>query len=301
MIQFSADLPAGTTVRRVSELVISIGRNAANLVVLNDPTVSSSHARVSWTGSAYRLEDLGSANGIFVDGKALSEAMISCSLTFFLGTVRCLLEVCDACFVSNHESRFLMATPSVTVGRAGDNNWVLADPSVSSHHLRLFQEGEQVFVQNISHHGTRVGGLWVDEASIACGDVIQLGEATIRYARPPLLEEGFSFEPGLVDGVRSAGLFCVSGSLGRDQAGELAERLQAACTKGGKFVDLEMSACRKLHPLCLDVLLDATRSFPSAGKKLRLLAPSQAVTRAMALANAGQRLLVVGAKGKGKG
>ncbi|MBV5332084.1 FHA domain-containing protein [bacterium] len=164
-----------------------------------------------------------------------------------------------------------MATPSISVGRASDNNWLLAYPSVSAHHLRLFQEGEQMFVQNLSDHGTRVGGLLVDEASIAYGDVIQLGEATILYAHPPLLEEGFSFE--------------------------LAERLRSVAKNAGKSVDLEMSACRKLHPMCLDVLLEATQSFAAAGKKLKLIAPSQAVTRAVALANAGQSLLVVGAKG----
>ncbi|MBV5332083.1 FHA domain-containing protein [bacterium] len=71
MIKFSADLPAGTTVSRVSELVVSVGRSTANRVVLNDPTVSSTHARISWIGSAYRLEDLGSANGIWIDGKAI--------------------------------------------------------------------------------------------------------------------------------------------------------------------------------------------------------------------------------------
>jgi pSer/pThr/pTyr-binding forkhead associated (FHA) protein len=297
MIKFSADLPAGTTVSRVSELVVNVGRSTANRVVLNDPTVSSTHARISWIGSAYRLEDLGSANGIWIDGKAILDATITCSLTFFLGAVRCVLEVCDACFVSNNESRFLMATPSISVGRASDNNWLLAYPSVSAHHLRLFQEGEQMFVQNLSDHGTRVGGLLVDEASIAYGDVIQLGEATILYAHPPLLEEGFSFEPCIVAGTPSAELFRVLGSLGRDQADELAERLRSVAKNAGKSVDLEMSACRKLHPMCLDVLLEATQSFAAAGKKLKLIAPSQAVTRAVALANAGQSLLVVGAKG----
>jgi pSer/pThr/pTyr-binding forkhead associated (FHA) protein len=299
MIKFSADLPTGTRIIRVAELVVSIGRGVANRIVLNDPTVSSIHARVSWAGSFYRIEDLGSANGIFIEGKAVSEATTSSALTFFLGTIRCVLEVCDACFTSNDQSCFLMATPSVTVGRAKDNNWVLASPSVSSHHLRLFQESDQMFVQNLSHHGTRVGGLLVDEASIACGDVLQLGEATIVYASPPLLEGGFSFEADPAGGAGSADLFRVLGSLGRDQADELGNRLSAASRNGGKSLDLDMSACQKMHPLCLDALLDATQSFAAVGKKLRLVAPSQAVTRAVALANAGQRLLVVGAKGKG--
>ncbi len=292
MIKFSADLTAGTTVTRVSELVVSIGRSNANLIVLNDPTVSSVHARVSWTGSAYRLEDLGSANGIWVDGQAISEATITGALTFSLGAVRCVLEVGDPCFASNDASHFLMAIPAITVGRASDNNWVIACPSVSSHHLRLIQEGEQMFVQNLSDHGTRVGGLSITEAPIAPGDAIQLGDAYILYTHPPLFDDGFSIEPSLIQGARSAESLRIVGSLGREQAEELAERLRAAFGKAGKSLDLDMSSCRKLHPMCLDVLLEVTQYFTAAGKKLRLVAPSQAVTRAVALANAGQRLVV---------
>ena len=294
MIKFSADLPAGTTVTRVSELVVGIGRSSTNLIVLNHPTISSVHARVSWVGSVYRIEDLGSANGVWVDGKAILEATTSSSLIFFLGAVRCVLEVCDPCFVSNDESRFLMATPAISVGRARDNNWVLASPSVSSHHLRLIQEGEQMFVQNLSDQGTRVGGLSINEAPIAPGEAIQLGDATIYYATPPLLEAGFSFEPAWVAGVRSTELIRVQGSLDRAQAEALADHLRGAFKNARKFLDLDLSACRKLHPMCLDVLLEAAQYFAAAGKKLRLVAPSPAVTRAMALANAGQRLMVVG-------
>lgn len=49
---------------------VRIGRHASNDVVLDDPTVSRFHARITWPRGACRpqLDDLGSANGTIVDG-----------------------------------------------------------------------------------------------------------------------------------------------------------------------------------------------------------------------------------------
>jgi hypothetical protein len=49
-------------------LYATIGRAPDNDVVLEHPTVSNHHARLSWKGSALWVEDLSSANGTFVDG-----------------------------------------------------------------------------------------------------------------------------------------------------------------------------------------------------------------------------------------
>jgi pSer/pThr/pTyr-binding forkhead associated (FHA) protein/anti-anti-sigma regulatory factor len=293
MIKVSAELPSGMMVVRVPELVMSIGRSRENVVVLNEPTVSSVHARLSWSGSRYRIEDLGSANGLWVDGVAVAEASVCDSLTFFLGAVRCVLEVSDPCFICNDNSRFLMAMPTITVGRAGDNNWVLACPSVSSHHLRLIQEGGQMFVQNLSEQGTRVGGLPITYAPIASGEVIQLGSASILYNLPPVLDEGFTLVPCASTGGGLAERFSVSGSLGREQASELADCLGQLLSKGRQSLALDMSSCTRLHPLCLDVLLAVAQTCAGVGGSLRLIAPSPAVARAVALANAGQRLTLV--------
>jgi hypothetical protein len=48
----------------------SLGASPENDIVLGDPYVSGQHARLNWDGSAWWLEDLGSANGTRVDGSA---------------------------------------------------------------------------------------------------------------------------------------------------------------------------------------------------------------------------------------
>jgi pSer/pThr/pTyr-binding forkhead associated (FHA) protein len=50
-----------------------IGRDEGHAVVLLDPQVSRSHARIVWMADRYILEDLGSANGTFVNSNRLTE------------------------------------------------------------------------------------------------------------------------------------------------------------------------------------------------------------------------------------
>lgn len=52
-------------------LYATIGRAADNDIVLEHPTVSNHHARLSWKGNALLIEDLSSANGTFVDGQRI--------------------------------------------------------------------------------------------------------------------------------------------------------------------------------------------------------------------------------------
>ncbi len=54
---------------------ISLGRETClgaekdNDLALNDPFISAHHARLSWDGADWWVEDLGSRNGTFVDGQ----------------------------------------------------------------------------------------------------------------------------------------------------------------------------------------------------------------------------------------
>lgn len=46
----------------------SLGAGSENDIVLGDPYVSGRHARLTWDGSAWWVEDLGSSNGTLLDG-----------------------------------------------------------------------------------------------------------------------------------------------------------------------------------------------------------------------------------------
>lgn len=51
---------------------LMIGRDSTNEIVINDAEVSRRHARMTFQGGKYVLEDLGSTNGTFVNGQRLA-------------------------------------------------------------------------------------------------------------------------------------------------------------------------------------------------------------------------------------
>src|SRR3954452_6894133 len=58
--------------------VLGIGRDATNGVHLHDVEVSRRHAelRLTLDGSGYRVHDRGSANGVFVNGEPVTDALL---------------------------------------------------------------------------------------------------------------------------------------------------------------------------------------------------------------------------------
>ena len=58
----------------LAEGVITIGRESHNDVVLIDPEASRKHAQISFQAGRYVVEDLGSTNGTFVNGRQIQTA-----------------------------------------------------------------------------------------------------------------------------------------------------------------------------------------------------------------------------------
>lgn len=57
-------------------LYIVVGRSEDCDLQLSDPSVSGRHAKLSWRGQSILVEDLGSANGTWVDGKRIQRAEV---------------------------------------------------------------------------------------------------------------------------------------------------------------------------------------------------------------------------------
>jgi pSer/pThr/pTyr-binding forkhead associated (FHA) protein len=68
----------------------------------------------------------------------------------------------------------------LVIGRAGDADVVLADPTVSRHHVSVSAQGETAVVEDLeSSNGTFVNGEQVGQPRrVAAGDLIGLGGST---------------------------------------------------------------------------------------------------------------------------
>jgi len=78
--QFRIIVNKGPEPGKVFELTsvsMTIGRDPMAEITINDPEVSRRHARLIGTVSGYRIQDLGSTNGTFVDGIRLSGEPLS--------------------------------------------------------------------------------------------------------------------------------------------------------------------------------------------------------------------------------
>ncbi len=76
-----------------------------------------------------------------------------------------------------------IADQSATVGRAPDNDIVIGDPATSGHHCRIELRGGAYWVSDLgSTNGTLVNGEPIIDKQLDDGDVLSIGQNTIRFA-----------------------------------------------------------------------------------------------------------------------
>ncbi len=67
------------------QIVMAIGRDPENDIRLSDRSVSKRHALVCLVGGEYVIQDLGSLNGIFINGERVKTAVLRSGDTLKLG------------------------------------------------------------------------------------------------------------------------------------------------------------------------------------------------------------------------
>ena len=210
-------LTAGFAYRtyRLQPTGLSIGRDGGPCdVVASGATVSRRHARVRAHGAdRWRIEDLGSTNGVFVNGRRIDgphplEDGDLIGLGIDTGQLR---------FQEHGGPAGVVLLPPQSqwvIGRAGDCDIPLPfEPTVSSRHAILqVQRGVLRLTDNASLNGTWVNGRAIRTRPLTPADTVAVGPGRFRFA---LDEDGSLrvFRPGDGQGV---GLECVG--LGRDGA-----------------------------------------------------------------------------------
>ena len=174
---------------------VRVGFDRTNDVAVPFEGVSRRHARISFDGKAYWIEDLGSSNGTFLNGRRLVRKQRLAHLD-----VVTLGRYADLIFVrrqipraratqSGIQSAWLLALDgpeagsrreiprgSITIGRSLASNVVVDSHLVSKSHARLERSGLQLVVIDLqSSNATFVNGERIDSKALADGDEISLG------------------------------------------------------------------------------------------------------------------------------
>ena len=87
-LRIEIKLGAGTgSIYDVGTEGATIGRRADNSIVLQDPSVSGYHAKISCNGGVFVLEDLDSTNGTYIDGNKVQIIRLVNNCTFKMGGI----------------------------------------------------------------------------------------------------------------------------------------------------------------------------------------------------------------------
>ncbi|MBP0449354.1 MULTISPECIES: FHA domain-containing protein [unclassified Kitasatospora] len=186
-----------------------VGRDPTSEIVLDDPRVSWHHAVLRAAAGHWLLEDVGSTNGTFTDGRRIRQEDVGPGTRLRFGDPadgpsasfaglpapavgeRPSLIAPQASGVFRAPSAIIrLPGRTVRIGRAGDNDLVLDDLVVSRHHaeLRTLPDGGHEIVDLSSHNGTYLNGRPVDRAPVGPADIVGIGHSALCLSGDELVE-----------------------------------------------------------------------------------------------------------------
>jgi pSer/pThr/pTyr-binding forkhead associated (FHA) protein len=199
----------GTIIRLHAGQSCTVGRDPECDIVITDSRVSQRHAVVRSVPNGWILEDAGSANGTFFGSSRVDSLQIITACLFRLGHPQDGPGV--LCAVMHPEPGGMdvptpgAASPSVDrptvtmhrapvrvlrIGRAPDNDLVLADTGISRYHAELRDPGGGTYeITDLqSRNGTFVNGERISSATVTEQDIIGIGRAAFRIVAGELRE-----------------------------------------------------------------------------------------------------------------
>jgi pSer/pThr/pTyr-binding forkhead associated (FHA) protein len=194
-----------TTVVPLVRDEITIGRKEGNTIRLTERNVSRRHARLRKADGAYVLEDLGSYNGVRVNGRRIEsesttplqpgdQVVIGDYVIALQSEAGDSVASVGASSEPTTPARLVMLTPpapgaefalsrnGMRIGRAEDLDIWINHRSISREHAVVHVEGDVFRVTDSeSANGMRLNGREVKEAVLTNGDVLELGQVRFRF------------------------------------------------------------------------------------------------------------------------
>lgn len=170
----------------------TIGKNPECDIVIDVPTVSGSHCRLTRQENIFILEDLKSTNGTFVKGQRLSKKVrIRHGTTVMLGQSTPLPwdlvpEPQQNQATQSNKNIKNAAKSTYTIGSESGNDIVFELPMVSRQHARIRFEGTSAEIEDLgSTNGTFVNSRQnrIKKAKISATDAVFFGSYRVPAAR----------------------------------------------------------------------------------------------------------------------
>jgi pSer/pThr/pTyr-binding forkhead associated (FHA) protein len=162
---------------------VTVGRDAGADLNIPHPRVSRRHLVLRPGRRGWVLEDVGSTNGTFHEGRRVSLLRVDGPLRLRLGDPDDGVEL----RVEPEPERTgeALAGGPLRLGRAADNDVAIRDPTVSRHHAELLGDPAHGYeiVDRGSRNGTFVNGRRVERAQVGPSDRIGIGYHEFRLRR----------------------------------------------------------------------------------------------------------------------
>jgi len=161
--------------------VVTLGRDPASDIPIDAEVVSRHHARLERRDSGYEIVDLGSTNGLQLQGQAIQRRLLASGDTLRIGPTvfleyRAAEEAASASVGPPAAPADISVEGGVTIGRGAGNDATLVHPQVSRTHARIVvRDGELVIEDMASTTGTFVNGQRVEQQPLREGDTIRIG------------------------------------------------------------------------------------------------------------------------------
>ncbi|GGU46510.1 ABC transporter ATP-binding protein [Streptomyces albospinus] len=192
-----------------------VGRDPASDLVLSDSRVSWHHAVLRATEGHWLVEDEGSTNGTYTDGRRVQQSGVGPGSVIRFGNPAdgpCAVltgiprpkqpgrpssvsyPAATHTFRQPSSVRPLPSARTTRIGRAADNDLVVDDLAVSRHHAELragpggYEPGGYDIVDLGSHNGTYLNGRPVERAPVLPGDIVGIGNSAFVLVGDELQE-----------------------------------------------------------------------------------------------------------------
>lgn len=185
-------------VYEIKEDVITIGRVNENHIAIRDPRSSRKHCKIVRTPQGFKVFDLKSRNGIFLNGKPVEEEDLQSGDKIEIGDTVILFEG-EAALAEEPSSAewclkvtagpqkgkvFLLGRDPALIGRHKAADFSLEDEQVAIHHAQILPTEEGFLLADLnSKEGTFVNGKKIKKVLLKAEMIITLGKTHFRFCK----------------------------------------------------------------------------------------------------------------------